>query len=207
MRVLIACEESQVVCKAFRERGHEAYSCDIEPCSGGHPEWHIQDDVLLHLDDGWDLMIAHPPCTYLTVTANKYFLSNPERWQKRLDAVMFVWALMNAPIDRIAIENPVGVISSHIRKPDQHIQPYEFGDPYQKTTGIWLKNLWPLVPTNIVEPIIIRKNGYIDHPWHYGTNSQVRSKTFPGIAEAMAEQWGSCGVYNQALNPTADAAG
>lgn len=127
MKILVACEESQTVCKAFRAKGHEAYSCDILPCSGGHPEWHIQGDVTLLLKEKWDMMIAHPPCTYLTVTANRYFLNNPERWEKRLEAIKFVHLLMNADIPKIALENPVGVISTYIRKPDQYIEPFEFG--------------------------------------------------------------------------------
>lgn len=192
MKVLVACEESQRVCIAFRERGHEAYSCDILPCSGGHPEWHIQDDVLKHLDEGWDLMIGHPPCTYLTVTANRYFLNNPERWEKRLLAMKFVYNLMNAGIDKIAIENPVGVISTHIRKPDQYIEPYQFGHPESKKTGLWLKNLPVLKPTNIVEPEYITINGKRysrTHAFSWG-NGKLRSKTYEGIAKAMAEQWG-----------------
>lgn len=195
MKVLIACEESQTVCKAFRARGHEAYSCDIIPCSGGHPEWHIQDDILEVLSGGggdWDLMIAHPPCTYLTVTANKYFLNNPERWEKRLEAIKFVHKLLNADIPKIALENPVGVISTHIRKPDQYIEPYEFGHKDSKKTGLWLKNLPLLKPTNIVEPeyVIINGKRYSKtHAYNWG-NSKLRSKTYEGIAEAMAEQWG-----------------
>lgn len=192
MRVLVACEESQRVCIAFRNKGHEAYSCDILECSGGHPEWHIQDDVLNHLDDGWDLMIAHPPCTYLTVTANRYFLNNPERWEKRLEAVKFVYKLMNADIPKIAIENPVGVISTHIRKPDQYIEPFQFGHTDSKKTGLWLKNLPLLKPTNIVEPEYVTINGkrYSKTHAYSWNNSQLRSKTYQGIAEAMAEQWG-----------------
>jgi hypothetical protein len=189
MKILVACEFSQIVTKAFREKGHEAFSCDIEPTEG-NPDWHIQDDVLQHLNDGWDMMIAHPPCTYLTVTANRSFLNNPNRWLKRYEAMIFVHTLFNCNIPKICIENPKGVISSYIRKPDQYIQPYEFGDPYQKYTGLWLKNLEQLLSTKIVKPIIYKKNGYIDHPWHYGTDTKTRSKTFPGIAQAMAEQWG-----------------
>jgi hypothetical protein len=201
IKILIACEFSQVVCKAFRLKGHEVYSCDILPAEGGHPEWHIQDDVLKHLDDGWDMMIAHPPCTYLTCAANRSFKNNPDRWQNRVDAMIFVKKLFDANINKIAIENPVGVISTYLRKPDQYIQPYQFGHPDSKKTGIWLKNLTLLNPTKIVEPEWIypltgsgkrmskthAKNG------HSGLNlrkSAIRSKTYQGIADAMARTWG-----------------
>ena len=119
MRVLVGCEESQAVTIEFRKLGIEAYSCDLQECSGGHPEWHIKEDVLKIINDGWDMMLAFPPCTYLTTAANRVFLCNPERWKKRLDAMLFVWELYNAPIQKICIENPKGVISTHIRKPDQ----------------------------------------------------------------------------------------
>lgn len=204
MKVLVACEESQRVCMAFRKRGHEAYSCDIIDCSGGHPEWHIKDDVLKHLDEGWDLIIAHPPCTYLTVTGNRWF--NVEKYgdkaTKRIEerelAAKFFMEFVNAPCEKIAIENPVGYMSTAYRKPDQIIQPYQFGHPERKATCLWLKGLAPLVPTNIVEPEIIKhKSGKTDSRWHFETlklpkeqRSIERSKTFEGIAEAMAEQWG-----------------
>lgn len=220
MRVLVACEESQAVCKAFRERGHEAYSCDIIPCSGGHPEWHIHGDALKLINgrctfrtmDGiehsvngkWDLLIAHPPCTYLTVTGNRWF--NVERYGEkavqrkkyREDAIKFFMAFANADCDKIAIENPIGVMSTEYKKPDQVIHPYMFGDPERKGTCLWLKGLQNLIPTNIVEPLIIKyKNGKgTDSPWHMETmklppteRAKARSKTFPGIAKAMAEQW------------------
>ena len=203
MKVLIACEESQRICTEFRKLGHEAYSCDILPTSGDHPEWHIQDDVLLHLNDGWDMMIAHPPCTYLTVTGNRWF--NEERYgekakfrkAERKFAVEFFMALWNAPIPRIAIENPVGVMSTRFKKPDQYVQPYFFGDPERKKTCLWLKNLPPLTPTNVVDPdLYYYKNGRTDSMWHMKTinlpkeeRQKERSKTFPGIAKAMAEQW------------------
>jgi len=198
MKILVACEESQAVTKEFRFRGHEAYSCDILKCSGGHPEWHLKDDVFTFCHRPWDMMIAFPPCTYLTTTANRSFLSNPKRWDKRLDAVKFVWKLMNAPIDKIAIENPKGVLSSHIRKPDQYIQPYEHGHTDSKMTGLWLKNLPKLKPTNIVEPERITapsgKRMSKKHWQNPSTNNpeaaKLRSKTYPGIAKAMAEQWG-----------------
>lgn len=225
MKVLVACEESQRVCMAFRERGHEAYSCDIVDCSGGHPEWHIKKDVLkvinpendgemeaisfwtmddeIHIVERWDLIIAHPPCTYLTLAGNKWFKPEfadrfPDRQKQRREAVDFFLAIANADCDRIAIENPVGVMSSQWRKPDQYIEPYMFGEPEKKKTGLWLKGLPLLKPTNIVEPIIIHcKSGANEPRWHMETmhlpkeeRSRVRSQTFIGIAKAMAEQWG-----------------
>lgn len=222
MEVLVACEESQRVCKAFRKLGHEAYSCDIQECSGGHPEWHIQQDVLPLLNgnkpfitcDGelhsiigrWNLIIAHPPCTYLTLAGNKWFKPEfadrfPERQKQRKEAVDFFMAIANADCDKIAIENPVGVMSSQWRRPNQYIEPYMFGDPEKKKTGLWLKNLPLLKPTNIVEPVIIHcKSGANEPRWHMETmhlpkeeRSRLRSQTFIGIAKAMAEQWGSLG--------------
>lgn len=219
MKVLVACEESQAVCKAFREKGHEAYSCDIVHCSGGHHEWHIMQDVIPlldgrcifetidgieHLIDGkWDLIIAHPPCTYLTLSGNKWFKPEfadrfPDRQKQRKEAVDFFMAIANADCDKIAIENPVGVMSSQWRKPDQYIEPYLFGDPEKKKTGLWLKGLPLLKPTNIIEPVIIHcKSGANEPRWHMETmrlpkeeRSRVRSQTFIGIAKAMAEQWG-----------------
>lgn len=226
MNVLVACEESQRVCTAFREKGHNAFSCDILPCSGGHPEWHIMDDVLSILNpyelpfggsviefrtmDGmdyviekWDLIIAHPPCTYLTLAGNKWFKPEfadrfPDRQKQRKEAVDFFMAIANADCDKIAIENPVGVMSSQWRKPDQYIEPFMFGDPEKKKTGLWLKGLPLLKPTNIVEPLIIYcKSGANEPRWHMETmhlpkeeRSRVCSQTFPGIARAFAEQWG-----------------
>lgn len=204
MKVLIACEESQRVCIAFRERGHEAFSCDIVEPSGGHPEWHIQDDVLRHLD-GWDLIIAHPPCTYLTVTGNSWFNVSKygdkaiERERRREEAIEFFMKIAAANCNRIAIENPVGIMSRIYRKPDQIIHPYFFGDPYEKKTCLWLKNLPTLVPSNIVvpEPRHYFKSGKSFPAWYYETSlhkikdrAAIRSKTFPGIAKAFAEQWG-----------------
>ena len=219
MKVLVACEESQEVCKAFRELGHEAYSCDIQDPSGGHPEWHILGDALKAVEAGevstmdgtrhevgkWDLLIAHPPCTYLTVTGNRWF--NVERYGgaalKRLAnrnaAVNFFMEFALSGIPKIAIENPVGYMSTAWRKPDQIIHPYMFGDPARKATCLWLKGLLKLTPTDMVEPVIIHyKNGNgTDNPWHMETlklppkdRAKARSKTFPGIAKAMAEQWG-----------------
>ena len=217
MKVLIACEESQRVCIAFRERGHEAYSCDIQDCSGGHPEWHIKGDALEAIRGGtittcdgvrhdigkWDLLIAHPPCTYLTLAGNKWFKPEfadrfPNRQKQRKEAVDFFMAIANADCDRIAIENPVGIMSSQWRKPDQYIEPYMFGDPEKKKTGLWLKGLPLLKPTNIVEPVIIHcKSGASEPRWHMETmklppkeRAKARSKTLPGIAAAIAEQWG-----------------
>lgn len=219
MKVLVACEESQEVCKAFRARGHEAYSCDIQEPSGGHPEWHICGDVLPLINgncefvtmDGtqhkiggkWDLIIAHPPCTYLTLAGNKWFKPEfayrfPDRQKQREEAIDFFMAIANADCGKIAIENPVGVMSSQWRKPDQYIEPYMFGDPEKKKTGLWLKGLPLLKSTNIVEPVIIHcKSGANEPRWHMETmrlpkeeRSRVRSQTFPGIAKAMAEQWG-----------------
>lgn len=192
MRVLVACEESQEVCKAFRKLGHEAFSCDIISCSGGHPEWHIKDDVLNQLDNGWDLMIAHPPCTHLAVSGARWFKGKEKEQKKALE---FVRKLMEVySIKYICVENPVSIISTKIRKPDQIIQPWQFGDKFQKTTCLWLKNLPKLKPTKIVSKgkFITYKSGRKMPEWYaklYGKGNQ-RSKTFPGIANAMAEQWG-----------------
>jgi len=238
LRVLIACEESQMVCKAFREKGHEAYSCDLQECSGGRPEWHIQDDVLKILngmpiclecgkmcifdynsfscDDcerlwplkhwaefkKWDLIIAHPPCTYLTVTGNKWmkpeFIDRfPNRQNQREKAIEFFLKIANAKCDHIAIENPVGIMSTIWRKPNQYVHPYHFGDPHSKKTGFWLKGLSKLKPTSIVKPqMYTYKNGRKDPVWHVESmklppleRQRIRSKTFLGIAKAMASQW------------------
>jgi len=207
MRVLIACEESQTVCKEFRALGHQAYSADILPCSGGYPEWHIQGDVTKILKDGWDLMIAHPPCTYLAVSGNRWLYNkdgskNEERWKNRSEALDFVRTLLESPIQRIALENPVSVISSQIRKPEQIIQPYMFGDQATKTTCLWLKNLPPLYPTNLVDKgeRVVYKSGKSHPKWYAEALSKaktseerrtLRSKTFIGIAKAMANQWGN----------------
>lgn len=187
MKVLIACEESQAVCIAFRERGHEAYSCDILPCSGGHPEWHIQNDVLLEMQDYWDMMIAFPPCTYLCVSANKHYKINPGRYHLRVDAAKFFLELAtDNVIPKIAIENPIGVMSGFYRKPDQIIQPWQFGHPETKATCLWLQNLPKLIPTNIVDG----REGRIWKMSPGPERQKLRSKTYPGIAKAMAEQWG-----------------
>lgn len=206
MRVILGCEESQIVCIAFRVRGHEAYSCDIEPCSGGHPEWHIQDDVRNHLDDGWDLGIFFPPCTYLTNAGIRWFNEDKygdmaiDRKINRIQALKFVKHLANSKIPKKCIENPVGWLNSHWRKPDQIIHPYMFGDNESKRTCLWLEKLPLLKPTLIVKPKIygyFKKGEKTGQPI-YGTQyckfsedrGKIRSKTFPGIADAMAEQWG-----------------
>jgi hypothetical protein len=200
IRVLIACEESQAVCCAFRALGFDAYSCDILPCSGGHPEWHIQGDVLPLLKKKWDMIVAFPPCTFLTCTANRVFAGNPTRWQQRLDAVKFVWEIYTADCQRIAIENPIGVLSTHISKPSQIIQPYHFGHATSKQTCLWLKGLPLLATTNTVEPewVYPKSGGKRMSAVHANsptTNSEsnrvLRSKTFSGVAAAMAQQWGA----------------
>lgn len=205
MKILVACEESQTVCKAFRAKGHEAYSCDILPCSGGHPEWHIQGDVLPLLEQDWYMIIAHPPCTYLTVTGNRWF--NVERYgekalqriKDREEARDFFMKLANAKCGKICIENPLGFMSTYWRKPDQIIQPYMFGEPFEKKTCLWLKGLRPLKQTNAVKPPerVRFKSGksmpsWYAEAWHLPKEqrSVLRSKTFQGIADAMAEQWG-----------------
>lgn len=195
MRVLVACECSGIVREAFAAKGYDAWSCDLEETE--LPGQHIKADVMTVLNDGWGLMIAFPPCTFLTTTANRSFLNNPSRWQKRLNAMLFVWALLNAPIERIAIENPKGVISTHIRKPDQYIQPYHYGHTDSKMTGLWLKNLPLLTPTKLVEPEWITSKSGKRHSkthWYNSStnnpdNAKLRSRTYEGIAEAMAEQW------------------
>lgn len=225
MKVLIACEESQRVCKAFRDKGHEAYSCDIQECSGGHPEWHIMGDCLPLLNgfcgfitmDGvvhyllkkWDMIIAHPPCTYLTVTGNRWFDIDRYgdkavlRQQERQKAAEFFMQFVNADCDKIAIENPIGYMSTKHKKPNQIIHPYMFGEPERKATCLWLKGLPNLQPTKTVEPNIVQyKNGKgTDSKWHIDTlklppalRQKERSKTFMGITKAMAEQWGDKGA-------------
>lgn len=198
MKVLIACEESQTVCKAFRDKGHEAYSCDILPPSGGRPEWHIQGDVLKVLNEGWDMMIAHPPCTYLSVSGMHWTTRGLRDPQLTEDALDFVRELLNAPIAKIALENPVSVISSRIRKPDQIIQPYQFGHDASKKTCLWLKNLPLLKPTDIIEGRIVNGKMRWSNQTDSGQNklgpsekrAAIRSVTYEGIAKAMANQWG-----------------
>jgi hypothetical protein len=201
MRVLVACEFSQIVCKAFRDLGHEAFSCDILPCEGGHPEWHIQDDVLKHLNDGWDMMIAHPPCTYLSnAGACRLYpqkgILNQKRYAQGLKAKEFFIALYNATIPKICIENPVPSRIFKLPEHTQEIQPYMFGHPVTKKTRLWLKRLPLLMPTNIVKP----ENPFcpsgtsrkLKHKYGVAKRSgKNRSITFSGIAQAMAEQWGN----------------
>ena len=211
MKILVACEESQAVTIELRARGHESYSCDIEPCSGGHPEWHIQGDVVPLLEQQWDMIIAFPPCTYLTNAGTRHYSRriNPEhkvlaREKLREEAFDFFMLFANANCDKIAIENPVGYANTKFRKPDQIIHPYFFGDPYKKRTCLWLKGLSPLEYTDMLpepEPEYIcegerskgKKIGWCEGI--KGTTggqkgrAMARSKTFPGIARAMAEQW------------------
>lgn len=226
MKVLVACEESQEVCKAFREKEHEAYSCDIQECSGGHPEWHVQDDVLnilkggqffttdgiLHYITRWDIIIAHPPCTYLTNGGavrmfrqekkqfrqyGEFQLVNVERLKMGMQARDFFMTILNADCDRIAVENPIPMGIYMLPKCQQIIQPYMFGDPYSKKTCLWLRGLPPLLPTETLkeyQPLINGGGGRLERPNYKGkkfaNGSRQRSKTFPGIARAMAEQWG-----------------
>lgn len=198
MKILLACEESQAVTLRMREKGHEAYSCDLLPTSGNNPQWHIQDDVRQVLQDKWDMVIAFPPCTDLAVAGAAWFA------QKRADgrqqkAIDFFMLFANLQIPKVAIENPVGIMSSNYRKPDQIIQPWQFGDSYSKKTCLWLKGLPKLEPTNVVDAgeHTIYASGNKMPKWYADAwslppveRSKVRSKTFPGIAQAMADQWG-----------------
>jgi len=202
MRVLVACEESQAVTKELRRLGHEAYSCDVQECSGGHSEWHLQQDVIPLLAESWDMIIAFPPCTDLAVSGARHFA------KKRADgrqqrSIEFFMRFTNVDCPKVAIENPIGIMSSHYRKPDQIIQPYQFGDHARKSTCLWLKGLPKLIPTNIVDPGEIVRGGFsvgasLNYardengkiiPWNDPRTAKIRSKTFPGIARAMAEQW------------------
>jgi len=231
MKILVACEESQAVTKELRKLGHRAYSCDLLPCSGGHPEWHFKQDVFKIIEDRggrlqngkyyrskkkWDMMIAHPPCTYIAVSGAQWYYhpddkhlptvsrrphpKYPNRAFDREDALRFFIALIEAPIDKIAVENPIGIISSRYRKPDQIVQPYMFGDEATKTTCLWTKNLPKLKPTKMVGKgeRIQFKSGKSQPKWYSDAfvkaktpeeRRTMRSKTFPGIAKAIAEQW------------------
>ena len=230
MKILVACEESQAVTKDLRALGHEAYSCDIQECSGGHPEWHIVQDVLPllnghcgfrtcdglthYLDAKWDMIIAFPPCTHLAVSGARHFEKKREDGRQR-EAIEFFGAFLNADCEKIAIENPIGIISGDYipkwfpdlaekydlpRKQAQIIQPYEYGHPSKKSTCLWLKGLPLLKPTEIVEPDLVKyqcKSGkvvtfsrHMVQGFENGERAKSRSKTFPGIAKAMAEQWG-----------------
>ena len=217
IKVLVACEESQAITTAFRNIGVEAYSCDLLPCSGGHPEWHIQGNAIKEAYSGeYTLMIAHPPCTFLAGSSVQW-LSHPEdkhlpfqlrrphpkypnRRSDMLESLEFVMKLYNSPVPMVAIENPVGLLSSRWRKPDQIVQPWMFGDEATKTTCLWLKNLPPLVPTCIVgkgERTVFSSGK--SHPKWYADalakaktkeeRQTLRSKTFPGMAQAIAQQW------------------
>ena len=195
MKVLVACEESQRVTKEFRKLGHEAFSCDIMDCSGGRPEWHIKGDAIEEAYSGkYDIMIAHPPCTYLSNAGARFLypkgILSQDRYEKGLVAKEFFMKLLNAPIDKICIENPVQSKIFNIPKYNQIIEPYYFGDPFKKKTCLWLKNLSPLEPTNILEKPQSTK---ISGNWFNkgGKDRQKnRSKTFEGIARAIASQWG-----------------
>lgn len=231
MRILVACEESQAVTKELRKLGHEAYSCDLLECSGGHPEWHFNHDVFeviekkggitqngdkVKIKGNWDLMIAHPPCTFLAVSGARWYYHPedsdlpfaqrrphprfPDRAKDREEAVEFFIKLLEAPIDKIAVENPVGIISTRYRKPDQTVHPYQFGDEASKATCLWLKNLPLLEPTDIVgkgERVYL-SSGKSLPKWYSDAltlskssaeRRTMRSKTFEGLAKAMAEQW------------------
>lgn len=212
MKVLVGCEESQAVCIAFREKGHEAYSCDLKPCSGGHPEWHLWMDIFEAIDrGGWDMGIFFPDCTYLTCSAEWAYgdgpyhqkikeatLAGQARRDARNRAVNFVRMLISCGIPKVAIENPVGVLSSEIRKPDQIIQPWQFGDDASKATCLWLDNIPKLVSTSCFPPRIVNGKRRWGNQTDSGQNklspsenrAALRSKTYPGIAKAMAEQWG-----------------
>lgn len=196
MRVLVACEYSGIVRDAFRRKGHDAWSCDILPTEA-NPAYHHQGDVLSILGDGWDLMIAHPPCTYLCSSGLHWNKRRPERAALTEDALAFVSTLLNAPIARIALENPIGCISSRIRKPEQTIQPWQFGHDASKATCLWLKNLPPLQPTQLIEPRLINGRKRWGNQTDSGQNKlppsddrwKLRSTTYQGIADAMADQW------------------
>ena len=194
MKVLVACEYSGIVRDAFAAKGHDAWSCDILPTES--PGNHFQGDVLEHLDKGWDLMIAHPPCTHLAVSGARWFTEGKKPWSLQEEALDFVRKLLDAPINKIALENPVSVISTKIRKPNQIIQPFQYGHDVTKKTCLWLKNLPNLKPTKIVKPDIVLVNGKKMSRMHYESfklpskeRSKVRSKFYTGIAEAMADQW------------------
>lgn len=208
MKVLVACEESQEVCKAFREKGHEAYSCDIIECSGGHPEWHIMQDAIPLINgncsfvtvDGkehcvngkWDILIAHPPCTHLAVSGARWFAEGRKPLYLQDQAAEFFMKFINADCDKIAVENPVCVMSTRYRKPDQIINPYQFGHPEQKKTCLWLKGLEKLKETeNVYDYMMTLPEKQRNRIWNLGSkHSKERSKTYHGIAKAMADQWG-----------------
>ena len=204
MKILVACEESQAVTIELRKLGHEAYSCDIIPCSGGHPEWHLQVDAMELLKMKWDMIIAHPPCTFLSAAGavrvfNKdHSIKDAERYRKGEEAAVFFGRFLNADCDRIAVENPVMMKCFGLPKYDQIIEPFYFGDPWRKRTCLWLKNLPALKPTEMVEPKGLWVGStcanrdpsiYTRYELTSNRDSKTRAKTFPGIAKAMAEQW------------------
>ena len=216
LKVLVGCEESQAVTIELRKLGHEAYSCDILECSGGHPEWHFKKDIFDVLNDKWDMLIAFPPCTHLAVSGAPHFEKKKADGRQKA-GIDFFMSMINAPIKRIAVENPIGIMSKIYRSPDQIIQPYYFGDPFNKSTCLWLKNL-PLLYHNSTPNLFDENVTHSDTnelEWFYWTckktgkikrqslwcyeafknaktkeeRSTLRSKTFPGIAKAMAKQW------------------
>lgn len=203
-KILVACEKSQVVTKAFRALGHEAYSCDTQDCSGDHPEWHLKGDVIPHLNSGWDLIIAHPPCTHLSSSGQWAFSRGLKDPKLKEDAYNFFMIIMNSECKHIGIENPIGVMSTLYRKPDQIIQPWMFGDKASKSTCLWLKGLPKLKPETLIKPEmeyhtwIDKKTGAVKRmeKWMYDIRvkphkdrSELASKTFQGFANAMASQW------------------
>jgi hypothetical protein len=204
-KVLVACEESQSTTKEFRRLGHEAYSCDILPCSGGHPEWHIQGDVVEILNNGWDLIIAHPPCTHLSSSGQWAFTKGLKDKKLKEDAFEFFMCIANANCPLIAIENPIGVVSTLWRKPDQIVHPWHFGDLASKSTCLWLKGL-PRLELEVKEKPLMKYHTWIDkktgatkrmEKWMYDIRTKphkdrgrLSSKTFQGISRAFAEQWG-----------------
>ena len=216
MKILVACEESQAVTKELRILGHEAFSCDLLPCSGGHPEWHYQQDVFDVIDMGWDMMIAFPPCTHLAVSGAAWF-EQKRKDGRQQEGINFFMKMVNAPIKHIAIENPIGIMSKEYRKPDQIIHPYYFGDKTSKATCLWLKNLPLLIHNKEIDlfnqnstwvkpkftEFYCKKTGKMKKysttadKWYKNAEerSRERSKTFPGIAKAMAQQW--AGILKQ----------
>lgn len=198
MKVLVACEFSATVRDAFRAKGHDAWSCDLLPTEGD-PQWHYECDVFDAIkDQSWDMMIAHPPCTYLTVSGMHWNKRRPERAEKTKESLEFVKRLLGSPIEKIALENPVGVISTYVRKPDQIIQPYDFGEDASKRTCLWLKGLPKLISTRYVEPRYVEGKARWSNQTDSGQSSlgpsetrwMDRSRTYKGIAGAMADQWG-----------------
>jgi hypothetical protein len=202
VKVLVACEESQTVCKAFRAQGHEAWSCDVEPCSGGHPEWHLQGDALAEAYSGkYDLIIAHPPCTYLSKAGARWMYPragevDPVRLRQCMVGRAFFLALLNAPAPYIAVENPTPLRLADLPPHTQAVQPYEYGHPYSKRTLLWLRGLPPLQPTNVLQewkPYLPSNTGGVSrgqqHSSGVAKNAKEASTTFAGVAQAMATQW------------------